>query len=198
MKKGLEYAFSREKRALDVAVAACARPASSAAAVLLRRVTHRELVEDGQQIFYQERIGVNGLPFVIDKIRTLDSAHGEPFGTIARLFRRFGIDELAQSQNILSKHMSVVGHRPLQPSKQEEVLSNAPQALVERWNQTVLPTKPGAISTFALLNHPEPEMMIERAELKLECDIKDVVDGCLAYDVSLMAQTLGAIARGRI
>ncbi|MDB5170832.1 MAG: UDP-phosphate galactose phosphotransferase [Candidatus Saccharibacteria bacterium] len=196
MKKGLEYAFSPEKRALDLAVAVCARPAASAAGALLCRMTHRELAEDDESIFNQERIGVDGAPFIIDKLRTLDSRTGEPFGVIAQLFRQYGIDELMQSKNILHNQMSVVGHRPLPPYEHGAVLANASPALVGRWERVVLPTKPGAISTFSLLNHREPEFMIDRAEYKLECDIKDVIDGSLACDVSLLARTLGAIAGG--
>jgi exopolysaccharide biosynthesis polyprenyl glycosylphosphotransferase len=78
-------------------------------------------------IFRQVRVGLDGRPFELLKIRTLQPTdetesstqwninHDARVRPISRFLRRFSIDELPQVFNVLAGHMSMVGPRPERP-----------------------------------------------------------------------------------
>jgi lipopolysaccharide/colanic/teichoic acid biosynthesis glycosyltransferase len=102
------------------------------------------LSDPGTVVFRQRRIGHNGVPFMMLKVRTMyenndDSAfrnyntkellgkasptssglfrleHDDRVIPVGRFLRRYAIDELPQLVNVIRGEMSVVGPRPLQP-----------------------------------------------------------------------------------
>ena len=110
------------KRALDLTVAvaalAVAAPALALAALFIRLETH------GHPIYRQRRVGRNGEPFDLYKLRTMVSG-AETMGAglaidagdsrITRLgavLRRTSMDELPNLVNVLRGEMSIVGPRP--------------------------------------------------------------------------------------
>ena len=110
------------KRALDVAVAGAAlvvaAPVLGVAALLIRLETH------GHPIYRQRRVGLDGAPFDLCKLRTMVSG-AETMGSglavdagdsrITRLggvLRRTSMDELPNLVNVLRGEMSIVGPRP--------------------------------------------------------------------------------------
>jgi lipopolysaccharide/colanic/teichoic acid biosynthesis glycosyltransferase len=112
----------RGKRALDVVVAggllALSAPLLAIATVLIRLETH------GHPIYRQRRVGLDGEPFDLYKLRTMVSgaesmgaglALNEGDTRITRLgavLRRTSMDELPNLVNVLRGEMSVVGPRP--------------------------------------------------------------------------------------
>jgi lipopolysaccharide/colanic/teichoic acid biosynthesis glycosyltransferase len=112
----------RGKRALDVTVAgialAVAAPLLGVAALLIRLETH------GHPIYRQRRVGLDGEPFDLYKLRTMVSG-AETMGAglavdagdaritrLGALLRRTSMDELPNLVNVLRGEMSVVGPRP--------------------------------------------------------------------------------------
>ena len=78
-------------------------------------------------LFWQQRLGVRGRPFVIYKLRTLRPPFdqlGDPIPDSKRLswvgtiLRRTRLDELPQLFNVLVGDMSLIGPRPLLPRDQ--------------------------------------------------------------------------------
>ena len=110
------------KRALDVAVAGTlltlSAPLLALAAVAIRLESH------GHPIYRQRRVGRDGEPFELYKLRTMVAgaesigpglalAEGDARITrLGRLLRRTSMDELPNLVNVLRGEMSVVGPRP--------------------------------------------------------------------------------------
>ncbi|MBW0101568.1 exopolysaccharide biosynthesis polyprenyl glycosylphosphotransferase [Pseudonocardia sp. KRD291] len=114
------------KRGLDAAAAllglALVSPLLLAAAVAI-------LVESGRPVFFSQlRVGLDGEPFTLFKLRSLrpadDSeqqtlwsvARDPRVGPVGRFLRRTSLDELPQLWNIVRGDMSLVGPRPERPS----------------------------------------------------------------------------------
>lgn len=113
------------KRAMDVCLAAVALVA---AAPLLAVCALAVRVTDGPGvIFRQERVGLDGRPFVLLKFRTISPADEHESATrwsvamdrrmsaTGSLLRRTSLDELPQLWNVLRGDMSLVGPRPERP-----------------------------------------------------------------------------------
>lgn len=109
------------KRAFDIAFATglliLALPVLLVAALLIR------MDSKGPVLFRQVRIGLNGAPFVLFKLRTMyvdaekdgpkTTAENDPRVTpVGRWLRRMRMDEFPQLWNVLRGEMSVVGPRP--------------------------------------------------------------------------------------
>jgi lipopolysaccharide/colanic/teichoic acid biosynthesis glycosyltransferase len=112
----------RGKRALDVLVAGAllvvSAPLLAVATILIRLESH------GHPIYRQRRVGLDGAPFDLYKLRTMVSG-AETMGAglainagdtrITRMgafLRRTSMDELPNLVNVLRGEMSVVGPRP--------------------------------------------------------------------------------------
>jgi lipopolysaccharide/colanic/teichoic acid biosynthesis glycosyltransferase len=110
------------KRALDIVVAGTmltlSAPVLAVAALLIRVESH------GHPIYRQRRVGRDGAPFELYKLRTMVAgaesigpglalAEGDARITrLGRVLRRTSLDELPNLVNVLRGEMSVVGPRP--------------------------------------------------------------------------------------
>lgn len=105
---------------LAVAVGVVSLPVLGVLALLIRR-------DGGPALFRQSRIGKDGRPFTMYKLRTMTPRPPEEVSpwsiaedpratTIGRYLRRVHLDELPQVWNILRGEMTVVGPRPEQPT----------------------------------------------------------------------------------
>ncbi|PZS37574.1 MAG: sugar transferase [Pseudonocardiales bacterium] len=113
------------KRVLDVVLSAVLLvvllPVLATCALLVYHQTGRNV------LFRQERVGLDGRPFMLLKFCTLrptddteasikwSIAHDSRIGPVGRLLRRTSLDELPQLWNILRGDMSLVGPRPERP-----------------------------------------------------------------------------------
>lgn len=121
-RNGLYTAYG--KRFFDlvgsVALLAISAPIHLACAAFIR------LDDRGPIYFRQERIGWNGQPFILYKLRTMvvgthERSGGYPTSSMVtkpgRTLRRFSLDELPQLWNIIRGDMSFVGPRPALPDQ---------------------------------------------------------------------------------
>jgi lipopolysaccharide/colanic/teichoic acid biosynthesis glycosyltransferase len=186
------YLGSRRKRALDVVVGGCAlvlaSPALAACLLAIRLETH------GHPIYRQRRVGRDGRPFELYKLRTMVSgaetmgkglAVDEGDERITRLgawLRRTSFDEVPNLVNVLRGEMSLVGPRP------------TVQVQVDRYNERQrrrLDALPG-ITGWAQVNGRASLPWSERIEL----DVWYVEHASLRLDLQILVRTARLAATG--
>jgi len=131
---------SLAKRAMDIALSACAL---LVVAPFLPFAALAIWLEDRGPIFYtQERMGLDGRPFMILKLRSMridaEASSGpvwaikdDPRRTrVGGLLRRWSVDELPQLWNVLIGDMSIVGPRPERPTFVREFKHKIPQYML--------------------------------------------------------------------
>ena len=130
------------KRVFDVFVAAPLLLASSP--LLLASAVAISITSDGPVLFKQRRVGREGVPFDILKLRTMthtieerrptnEVRAGDPEVTpVGNILRRLKIDELPQLWNVLIGDMSLVGPRPALPCQVSAYDETARQRLAVR------------------------------------------------------------------
>jgi lipopolysaccharide/colanic/teichoic acid biosynthesis glycosyltransferase len=179
-------------RALDIAVAAVGLVLSSP--ILLVATIAIRLESTGSPIYRQRRIGRDGEPFEMLKLRTMVSGaehhgagmavnFGDPRITrVGHVLRRFSIDELPNLVNVLRGEMSVVGPRP------------TIQAQVDQYTplqRRRLEVKPG-ITGWAQINGRASLPWHERIEL----DIWYVDHRTLRLDLAIIWKTVRLLVTG--
>ena len=179
-------------RALDLAVASVALLVSSP--VLLATMIAIRLESPGSPIYRQRRIGRDGEPFEMLKLRTMVSGaehtgagmavnYGDPRITrVGRILRRFSIDELPNLVNVLRGEMSVVGPRPTSQAQVDQYTDR---------QRRRLEVKPG-ITGWAQVNGRASLPWHERIEL----DVWYVDHGSLKLDLEILARTARMIVTG--
>jgi lipopolysaccharide/colanic/teichoic acid biosynthesis glycosyltransferase len=113
------------RRAFDVIVAATAL--AGASPLMLAAVLAIRLESRGSAIYRQRRVGRDGRPFDVIKLRTMvTGAEGMGAGLaisegdtritrVGRLLRRTSLDEVPNLVNVLRGDMSIIGPRPTVP-----------------------------------------------------------------------------------
>lgn len=184
------------KMAQDYLVAAAAliltAPIVAAAAAAIA------LSGDGPILFRQDRIGFNGRPFSIFKLRTMtvdatdDGAGGQVRGNprvtkVGALLRKTSIDELPQLLNVLRGEMSIVGPRPHVAGMR---VGEDPYAEAVRTYAARHQIKPG-ITGWAQINGMRGGIdTLEKAQRGVELDLDYMRNWSLQLDLSIMARTL--------
>jgi lipopolysaccharide/colanic/teichoic acid biosynthesis glycosyltransferase len=179
-------------RALDLAVAGLlivlTAPLLGLAALAIK------LESRGPVIYRQRRIGKDGRPFELLKLRTMVPGaesmgagiyvlEGDPRITrTGRLLRRFSLDELPNLVNVLRGDLAIVGPRP---TVQEQV-----DGYTDRQRRR-LEVKPG-ITGWAQINGRTSLPWPERIEL----DVWYVEHRSLRLDLRILARTARLLATG--
>ncbi|WP_293320304.1 sugar transferase [Mycobacterium sp.] len=189
-----------QKRAFDfcfsLGALLLASPLLIAAAIAIK------LTSKGPVFYHSERIGINGEPFTMLKLRTMvvdadkqldrllplnEGAGGilfkmrkDPRVTpVGRILRRFSIDEFPQFINVIKQDMSVVGPRP--PLRRE----------VENYDGDVrrrLLVKPGVTGLWQVKGRSELSW-----EESVRLDLSYVDNWSMAGDLMCIAKTLKAV-----
>jgi len=182
----------RGKRALDVALAsvllAASAPALAVAALLIRLETH------GHPIYRQRRVGRDGVPFELYKLRTMVSgaetmgaglALSEGDSRITRLgavLRRTSMDELPNLVNVLRGEMSIVGPRPTVQVQVDRYTER------QRGRLSVLPGLTGWAQVQGRASLPWSE--------RIELDLWYVEHASLLLDLRIIARTVRMVLGG--
>jgi lipopolysaccharide/colanic/teichoic acid biosynthesis glycosyltransferase len=179
-------------RALDALLAALALVVASP--FLLAAAIALKLESRGPVIYRQLRVGLDGEPFQMWKLRTMVSG-AEAMGAgiyvlegdaritrVGRLLRRFSLDELPNLVNVLKGEMALVGPRP---TIQEQV-----DRYTERQRRR-LEVKPG-ITGWAQVNGRASLPWPERIEL----DVWYVDHRSARLDLRILARTVRMLLTG--
>lgn len=145
------------------------------------------LFEAGASPFFRQvRVGRDGVPFAILKLRTMapgtrqGASHEVGVATLlasGRIYRRFKIDELPQLWNVINGTMSLIGPRPHLPSQIE--------LTKERLQRGVLTMRPGitGVSQVAGLDMSDPPRLAAS-------DAAYLGDWSLWQDIEILWQTV--------
>lgn len=173
---------------------------ATVAAVIVAVAAGLILLTMGRPIlFIQSRMGVDGKPFKMYKLRTMLPAPagaavtatrtGDPRITpLGHFLRRFRIDELPQFYNIFKGDMSLVGPRPEQP----ELARAYARMLPVFSNRTML--RPG-ITGWAQVRGKYAADEKETMH-KLAYDLYYLKHASLAMDLSILAHTFKTLLTG--
>lgn len=108
------------KRLIDVVISLIALIILSP--IILVIILLLAIINRGHVFFFQERPGLNEVPFKLFKFKTMNDRTNingvllpdkQRITSIGRLLRKTSLDELPELANILIGHMSLVGPRPL-------------------------------------------------------------------------------------
>ncbi|MDX6649874.1 MAG: hypothetical protein QOJ97_1825 [Solirubrobacteraceae bacterium] len=180
------------KRVLDLALSATGL--LFAAPVILAAMLAIRLESRGHPVYRQRRVGRDGAPFDLYKLRTMvhGAEHagagmavneGDPRITrVGAFLRRTSLDELPNLVNVLRGEMSLVGPRPTIPVQVEQYTERQRGRLAVR---------PG-ITGWAQVNGRASLPWAERIEL----DLWYVEHQSLRLDLRILARTVGILLRG--
>jgi lipopolysaccharide/colanic/teichoic acid biosynthesis glycosyltransferase len=181
------------KRALDLLIAGLGTIVSAPVIALLAVAVRLESA--GHPIYTQTRIGLDGEPFTIYKLRTMVSGaeftgaglainQGDDRITrVGAFLRRTSLDELPNLWNVLRGEMSIVGPRPTVPVQVAQYTER------ERERLSVKPGITGWAQIHGRAALPWPQ--------RIELDLWYVEHQSVALDVRILARTAEMVLSGR-
>ncbi len=154
------------------------------------------LGNQGKFFYTQERIGKNGVPFRILKLRTMvknAESNGAVFTTIndsritafGKFLRKTRIDEIPQFFNILKGEMGVIGPRPERPVFVREIAEVMP------FYETRHVIKPG-LTGWAQVNYSYGET-IDDSLIKLQYDLYYIKHRSIFLDINIVLKTFSTV-----
>ena len=180
-------------RAFDVLIAATLLVVTSP--LLLAAVIAIRLESAGSPIYRQRRVGKDGRPFELLKLRTMVTGaeftgaglaiqeSDDRITRVGRFLRRYSLDELPNLLNVLRGEMSIVGPRPTL-LHQVEQYSDRQRGRLE--------VKPG-LTGWAQIHGRASLPWSERIEL----DLWYVEHRSLALDLRIIGRTIGMVLSGQ-
>lgn len=191
--KQTQSVFLSFKRMMDALLAGAAIVAL--APVMLFVAIAVKLDSRGPALFRQERLGLDGKPFMMVKFRsmTVGAEAGGVYVTegdarvtrVGEFIRRTSLDELPQLFNILRGDMSIIGPRP--------VLTYHPWPLEEYTDEQRrrFDVRPG-LSGWAQVNGRKTVEWPQR----LEFDVEYIEKMSLAFDIKIFLMTVARVLSG--
>ena len=153
----------------------------------------------GPIIFKQERIGINGKPFMIYKFRSmfneaekdgpqLSSQHDPRITPIGKFMRKTRLDETPQFFNVILGDMTLVGPRPERQFYIDKIIAEAPHY------KHILKVKPG-ITSWGQVKFGYAEN-VEEMVARLKFDLLYVENMSLVLDLKILFYTAIIMIKG--
>ena len=173
---------------MSAAVLVVSSPLIAAAMIAIR------LESPGPVIYRQRRVGLNGRPFDVLKLRTMvDGAEHIGAGLavnendsritrVGELLRRTSLDELPNLVNVLRGEMSIIGPRPTLQFQVDEYTER------QRGRLAIRPGITGWAQVNGRASLPWPE--------RIELDLYYIEHRSLALDLEILRRTAGAVFGG--
>lgn len=150
----------------------------------------------GPLFYKQERVGRNGVPFKIVKLRTMvvnaeqngavfASTNDSRITAFGKLLRKSRLDEVPQFINVLKGEMALIGPRPERPVFVEKIAASIPMY------QTRHVIKPG-LTGWAQVNYSYGENL-EDSLMKLRYDLYYIKHRSLFLDINIIVKTLSTV-----
>lgn len=155
----------------------------------------------GPVLYRQERLGLNGRRFILNKFRSMvhnAETHTGPIWAkeddpritqVGRFLRRFRLDEFPQFINVLIGDMSIVGPRPERPYFVQKLMDEFP-FYYRRYK-----IRPG-ITGWAQIKHSY-DSSVEDVRQKLKYDFFYIENLSLSLDFLIMLRTAAVMLSGR-
>jgi Undecaprenyl-phosphate glucose phosphotransferase len=178
------------KRGIDIVISAAALMVLAIPFWVIAALV--KLTSRGDVFYRQERMGLDGKPFMIYKFRSMyadaEAATGPVFASehdprrtpLGKLLRRSNIDELPQLWNVLKGDMSIVGPRPERPLFVAQFKDRIPQYMLRH------KVKAG-ITGWAQVNGWRGNTSIEK---RIEYDLYYIENWSVRLDLKIMWLTL--------
>jgi len=191
-------AYIRFKKIADILASIILLVLSSPVILLFSLMIY---LEDQGSIFYsQKRIGLNGKPFTIFKLRSMKmdaekkgpqwaSQKDKRITYIGKIIRKTRIDELPQLLCVIKGEMSLIGPRPERKEFEDKLEKEIPNYKTRHL------IKPG-ISGWAQVNYPYGASLKD-AENKLSYDLFYIKNFSLFIDLIIFMRTIRLVANLR-
>jgi sugar transferase (PEP-CTERM system associated) len=183
------------KRLFDVTCAVVGLMVTSPLLALIAVII--KLSEGGPVLYSQVRVGQDGRPFTLYKLRSMRpdaetetgpvwSTAGDPRVTrLGRFLRRTRFDELPQAWNILRGEMSIVGPRPERPEFVSELSKQVPYY---SQRHTVRP----GLTGWAQVRHAYGASVDDSLQ-KLQYDLYYIKHMSVAFDLFIVFETIKTV-----
>ena len=159
-----------------------------------------KLSSKGPIFFLQERVGLNMIPFMIWKFRSMHITAEETGPQLSsdedkrvtgwgKIMRKWRLDELPQLWNVLRGDMSIVGPRPERKFYIEQIVRTHPEYL------NLLKVKPG-LTSLGMVKFGYAENVEEMIK-RMKYDLSYVEHSSILLDIKIMLQSIKVVFAGK-
>lgn len=186
------------KRLMDVALSAAGLILTLPVSIVV--IIAQKITSSGPALYKQERLGKNGVEFVLYKFRTMipdaekktgpvwsSGERDERITALGRVLRKIYMDEAPQLINILKGDMSFVGPRPERPVFAKPFLDKIP------FYKNRLLVTPG-LTGWAQV-HQDADETIEDVKNKLKYDLYYIENMSVLFDIKIIIMMLAKTLR---